>query len=418
MRSNKSVLFTLLMTAAITAFGQKGEIIYEFRGVDRTGIFDEKNLLKEWPAEGPRELYTIDNLGNGYGSPVFTESEFFVTGEIDSTGFVYCFDLKGNKKWETELGPEWMRSYPGGRDAPTVAGNRVYIGTGVGDLFCLDRASGKILWTRRLKDDFDGVLPLHGYSEAPLIDGDRIFWTPGGKVNNVVALNRFTGDLIWANKGFGEAMGYNQARLIRLPARNIVVTFSSYHLMGFDSATGEMIWSHEQDNLPVEKRKPGYGDTHCNTVIYENGYIWYVAGDGNSAVKLALSGDGKRITEVWRSKNLNGYMGGIVKIGDYIYGDVQLRPGLHSISAITGEKADSLLNGDGSVIAADGMIYYYNTRGTVHLIKPTDGKMQIVSTFKVTKGTKEHFAHLTINKGILYVRRGNALIAYDIRYGV
>ncbi|MBM3420697.1 MAG: hypothetical protein FJY11_06135, partial [Bacteroidetes bacterium] len=255
----KQLSILLLLTSVLSAYGQESSTVYEFRGYDRTGVFQEPNLVKVWPESGPSELYTIDNLGNGYGSPVFTENEFFITGEIDSTGYIYCFDLKGNKKWETVLGPEWMRSYPGGRDAPTVAGNRIYIGTGVGDLYCLERSSGKVLWTKRLKDDFNGALPLHGYSEAPLIDGERIFWTPGGKVNNVVALNRFTGNLIWTNKGFGEPMGYNQARLIRLPARSIVVTFSSYHLMGFDAATGEMLWFHEQDNLPVEKRKPGYG---------------------------------------------------------------------------------------------------------------------------------------------------------------
>lgn len=410
----KSTLNLLILITLLTGACAQPEL-YEWRGVDRTGIYPDKNLLKEWPAEGPKEVLFIDNLGNGYGSPVFTKEHFFITGEIDTVTYLYCFTLDGKKVWETSLGREWMRSYPGGRDAPTVVDDRIYIGTGLGNLHCVNRADGKMLWSKELKADFDGVLPLHGYSEAALIDEDRVFWTPGGKENNVIALNRFTGELIWSHPGFGEPQGYNQPKLIRLPARNILITYSSWHMMAFDTKSGELLWSHEQDNLPLDKRKPGYGDTHSNTVLFEDGFIWYVAGDGNNAVKLELAPDGSSIKEIWRNKNLSGYMGGIVKIGNYIYGDAQARPGLRSMDATTGVLADSLLNGAGAVIAADEMLYYYSNKGVMHLVETNNGKLNVVSTFRITKGTKEHFAHPVINKGILYQRRGNALMAYDIR---
>ncbi len=399
----------------LASIAQIKPVINEFRGPDRTGIYPDKNLLMEWPAEGPAEVWAVENLGNGYGSPVFTDNQFFITGEIDTVTYLYCFDLNGVKQWQTKLGREWMKSYPGGRDAPTVVDDMVYVGTGLGNLYCVNRTNGKIIWSKELQADFQGMLPLHGYSEAPLIDGDKVFWTPGGKVNNVVALNRFTGDLIWSNPGFGEAQGYNQARLIRLPGLNILVTFSSWHLMGFDASNGKMLWSHEQDNLPVEKRKPGYGDTHCNTVIYEDGFIWYVAGDGNCAVKLILAADGKSIKEVWRNTGFDGYMGGTVKLGDYIYGGGTAKPELRAINAVTGELTDSLKLGAGAIIAADDMIYYYSQKGELTLLSYNNGKMQKVSSFRVTKGTKEHFSHPVINKGILYQRHGQAIVAYDIR---
>ncbi len=259
--------------------------LYEWRGAERKGIYNETNLLGEWPAEGPKEVITIENIGNGFVSPVFTEDNFFITGEIDSIVFLYCYNLKGEKQWQTSLGKEWMKSYPGSRSAPTIVDNLIYVGTGMGNLYCVNRKTGKILWSKDLIADLKGALPLHGHSEAALIDGDKVFWTAGGKVNNVVALNRFTGKLIWSNKGFGEASAYNPPKLIEIPGRHIIVTFSSYHMMGLDASTGELLWSHEQDNYPVEKRGPGYGDTHCNTVLYENGSIYYVAGDGNCAVK-------------------------------------------------------------------------------------------------------------------------------------
>lgn len=389
--------------------------VFEWHGPERTGIYNETGLLKSWPEAGPVELWSIDNIGNGHGSPTFDENNFYITGEFDSTNVLFCFDLRGNKKWQVSLGKEWVRSYPGSRSAPTVAGDLVYTGTGVGNLFCVNKNTGKLVWSKDLAKDFGGVLPLHGHSEAPVIDGNKIFWTPGGKQHNVVALDRFTGKLIWSNKGFGETSAYNQPKLIRHPSGNILVTFSSYHLMGFNAATGQLLWSHEQDNYPVEKRAPGYGDTHCNTIIYENGSIWYVAGDGNGSVRLDLSADGKKITQVWRNMALDGYMGGNVKIGNFIYGCGVAKPELKSVKATTGEVVDSLRIGTGAIIAADGMIYYYTQKGDLMLISYNNGDIEKISSFRITKGKKEHFSHPVINKGILYQRHGNVLMAYDIR---
>jgi outer membrane protein assembly factor BamB len=292
--------------------------IYEWRGKDRTGIYNEANLLKSWPAEGPKEIWSIDNIGNGFVTPIFTKDRFYITGEIDSMLVLFSFNMNGEKQWQTTLGKEWMKSYPGSRSIPTIVDDLIYVGSGMGNLYCIEKNNGKIVWSKDFVSDLGGILPLHGYSEAALIDGEKIFWTPGGKVNNVVALNRFTGKMIWSDKGFGETSAYNPPRLIELPSRKILVTFSSYHLMGFDIGTGKLLWLHEQDNYPMEKRLPGYGDTHCNTVLFDKGCIYYAAGDGNGGVKLRLSEDGSSITEVWRNKGFDSYMGGIVKLDNFL----------------------------------------------------------------------------------------------------
>ncbi|MDX9930663.1 MAG: PQQ-like beta-propeller repeat protein, partial [Bacteroidales bacterium] len=372
----KQLSILILLSAALISCTQEQAKLYEWRGYDRNGIYPDKNLLEEWPTEGPELLWSIDDLGNGFSAPVFAGNHFFLTAEVDTMAILYCYDLKGKKVWQTTLGREWMKSYPGGRDTPTVVDDLLYIGTGLGDLFCVNRHSGEIVWSKRLKEDFNGLLPLHGYSEAPLTDGDLVFWTPGGKEHNVVALNRFTGELVWSNPGFGEAMGYHSARLVRFPERNIMVTFSSWHLMGFDTSTGELLWWHEQDNLKPEERKPGYGDTHTSTILYEDGAIYYQAGDGNGGVKLSLSEDGRSITELWRNPKFDGYMGGIVKLGDYIFGTGTSRPELRSINAITGEFADSLRLGAGTVISADGLLYYYSQKGEISLVRQENGKME------------------------------------------
>ncbi|MGD0756856.1 MAG: PQQ-binding-like beta-propeller repeat protein [Bacteroidales bacterium] len=408
---NVSMLFALIILLTSSSGTTR---IYEWRGPDRDGIYNESNLLKTWPQEGPKKLWSIGNIGNGFVSPVFTDENFYITGEIDSMEVLFSFNLKGEKQWQTTLGKEWMRSYPGSRSAPTVVDDLLYVGTGLGNLFCVDRANGKIVWSKDLVADFNGVLPLHGHSESALIQGEKIFWTAGGKDNNVVALNRFNGRLIWSNKGFGERSAYNSPKLIELPARKILVTFSAYHLMGLDIATGNLLWSQLQDNYPPEKRLPGYGDTHSNTVLYDKGSIYYVAGDGNCGVKLKLSDDGTKITEVWRNRSFDSFMGGIVKIGDWLYGCGTVTPDLRSINASTGQLTDSLRAGSGAVIAADDMLYYYSQKGEMMLLSCKEGKIKKVSSFRIKEGTQQHFSHPVIHKGVLYQRHGDVLIAFDI----
>ena len=390
--------------------------LYEWRGTERMGIYPGAELLQEWPEEGPEELWTIEGLGRGYGSPTFTEERFYITGEVDSMAILYCFDLDGNKIWQSALGKEWISSYPGSRSAPTIVGDQIYTGTGMGDLYCVSRTDGSLLWSKEFKDDFQGVYPLHGHSEAPVISGDRVFWTPGGEVYNVVALDRMTGELIWSNPGFGERSGYNPGKLVIHNGRELFVTFTSAKLLGLDAETGDLLWSHHQDVYTEEERKKiGIGDSHANSVIYMDGSIYYVAGDGNGGVRLDLSEDGSEIKLGWRNQKFDSFFGGVVLLDNHLYTSGTHSQYLYSIDAATGILTDSMYIGQGALIAADERLYYYNQRGQMYLISYDGGKMKEESSFKITKGTRHHFAHPVIHHGVLYQRRGDALMAYYIR---
>jgi outer membrane protein assembly factor BamB len=409
----KIPILTALIVLLASFSGTSG--IYEWRGTNREGIYYESNLLKKWPADGPKELWSVGNIGNGFGSPVFADENFYITGEIDSMAILFSFNNKGEKQWQTTLGREWMKSFPGSRSAPTIVEDLIYVGTGLGNLYCINRANGRIIWSKDLAADFHGELPLHGHSESPLIQDDKVFWTAGGKYYNVVALNRFSGKLIWSDKGFGERSAYNSPKLIELPSRKILVAFSAYHLMGFDINTGKMLWFQEQDNYPLDKRIPGNGDTHSNTILYDKGSIYYVAGDGNCAVRLKLSDDGTKITEVWRNKGFDSFMGGVVKIDNWLYGSGTVKPVLLSLNTSNGTLTDSLRIGSGAVIAADNMLYYYTQKGDMILLGYNQGKMEKVSSFRIREGNLQHFSHPVIHNGVLYQRHGNVLMAFSIR---
>ena len=409
---------TVLSLLAILFFAcssnQKETKIYQWRGENRAGIYLEENLLDKWPDEGPKEIWSTEILGSGYGSPTITDEIIFITGTEDSTAVLFCFDLQGELLWQTDYGLEWVVNFPGSRSAPTVVDDMVYVGSGRGNLYCINTA-GQVVWSKDFVDDFQGQMTRFGVSEAALVDGDMVFWTPGGEEHNVVALNRFTGDLVWSCKAAGERPGYNSPLLIELPTRKLLVTFTAYNLVGIDVATGELLWKHEQDNTPLEKRSLGRGDTHGNTAVFDDGFIYYAAGDGNCGVKLELSEDGSSIKEVWRNKGFDCYMGGIVKLGDVVYGCGTRKKDLKAINATSGIMTDSLKIGSGSIIEADNRIYYYNQKGEVNLIDYSKDSMEVISSFKIEKGTQEHFAHPVIADGVLYIRRGSALIAYDIK---
>lgn len=389
--------------------------IFEWRGPNRTGIYPDGNLLKKWPADGPEKIWTLDSLGRGFGSPIFVNDQFFITGEIDSLMVLHGFNLEGEHLWTTKLGKEWISSFPGSRSAPTVVNGMIYVGSGMGDLYCVNSKDGTIVWSREFSSDLEGMHPLHGHSEAAVVSGDMVYWTPGGKIHNVVALNRLTGELVWSHPAFSERSAYNQGSLIRLSNREIFVTFSAYHLLGLDAKSGELLWSQEQWGVPLEDRDIGKGDTHPNGVLFENGSIFYSSYDGNRGVRLDLSEDGKEISEIWRNPEFDGLFGGFVKIGNYIYGETTATRNFISVNATTGQISDSLKTGRGIVMAADEMLYFYNQRGIVSLISPRDGNLTEISSFKITKGTGQHFSHPVIYKGILYLRRGQVLMAFNLR---
>jgi outer membrane protein assembly factor BamB len=408
-----SSILVLLVTLSTIVDAQEPA---QWRGNDRKGIYYETNLLKSWPSAGPQLLWSIDDIGNGYGSPTVTADKIFITGEIDTMAYLFAFDLKGKLLWKSAFGKEWVKTFPGSRSAPTVDGNLVYVTSGMERIACFNGSSGQGLWYVNGIRELHGQYLMHGHSESPLIDGDLVFLVPGGKDTNVVAFNKITSMIQWICKGKGERAAYNSPMLIKLKDRNILVTFTAYSLMGIDTKNGELLWVHEQDNTPLDKRgQMGWGDTHSNTAWYENGFIYYIAGDGNGAVKLQLSPDGKEIKQVWRNQDIDNYMGGFIIRGNTIYTCVSEKKGLRTIDAATGQVMDSLKIGTGAIIFADEMLYYYNQKGEMYLINPAPKQPVVVSSFKITAGTKEHFSHPVINDGVLYIRHGKVLQAYGIK---
>ncbi len=396
-------LFAVILLAGLPGSAQE---VLQWRGNDRTGIFPETGLLQSWPPEGPPLVWQYDGLGNGYGSPVISAEAIFVNGEIDTVTYLFALDLNGRFLWKTPIGKEWVQSYPGSRSTPTVAGNLVYVTAGMGKLACLETNTGQIRWSADLVSDFHGKVPRFGFAESVLVEGDVVYCSPGSPDTNVIALDRFTGQIKWICKGTGEITSYSSPRLIRLPQRTILVTFSMTTMLGIDIRNGELLWSYKQEGQDI--------DCQCNTPFYEDGYLYIVNGNGNGAVKFRLSDDGSTITELWRNGRCDGLTGGFIKKGQYLYSSSYERRMYYTVDTDSGKIVDSLKFDRGTINMADGMLYLYNERGHMGLAKPAGPKIEMVNTFRITGGTKAHFAHPVICKGIMYVRHGKGLMAYRI----
>lgn len=400
----KKRLIAFLSLASLTLFAQEN---IQWRGTDRTGFYNETGLLKSWPTEGPALLWNYDGLGEGHSSSAIASDKIYLTGMTDGKGYLYVFDLKGKLLNKKEYGPEWNESYNGPRGTITLNEGKLYLMSGLGDLYCFDVTSLNVIWKKNILKEYKASNITWGINEAPLIIGDKVIATPGGKEHNVVALNKNTGALIWSSTGEGDAAAYCSPLFIKDQQVPLIVTMTANHIIGIDANTGKKLWSHENTNRY---------SIHANTPVYGDNMILCTSGYGAGSTMLRLKNGGKSIEQAWFSKEMDSRIGAMVKVGDYVYGSGDNNRYWFCTNWKTGEikyKEKGLAMGN--IIAGDGMLYCYTDRGDMILVKANPEKFEIVSRFQITKGTEQHWAHPVIYKGVLYVRHGDSLMAYKIK---
>src|SRR5262249_34285188 len=138
----------------------------QWQGPDRTGVSKETGLLQEWSKDGPKLLWRVEGLGDGYSTPTIATGHIFTMGNIDGMEYVIARAEKDGKElWKEAVGPERANGggYPGPRSSPTIDAERVYALGLNGDLLCLECASGKIVWRKDLPKDFGGSIGTWGY---------------------------------------------------------------------------------------------------------------------------------------------------------------------------------------------------------------------------------------------------------------
>jgi len=394
------ILFVCLSTTANSQEATK------WRGTNFSGIYTVEKLLPQWPAEGPTILWSFENLGQGFTSPAVANNKIYINGMVNGQAVLFVLDQNGKELQQIKYGKEFDASYPGTRSLPTIAGDLAYLFTGHGQLVCLNLKTGKPVWEKNVINQLGGINITWGYTEGILVDGDKLFVTPGGKTNNVMALNSKTGETIWSCSGLGELSAYCTPLLVKLPSRQLLVTHTANHVIGIDASNGKMLW-----NFP----HPNQYSVHPNTPIYQDGGLFVFSGYGQGGEKLKLSADGSSVTKEWEIKSFDSRMGGAVLIGGYLYGSGDNGRSWQCIDWKTGEqKYSSTEVAKGAVITANNKLIGYSERGELFMADADPSGLRITGKTKVALGAEQHWAHPVINNGVLYVRHGNALIAYKI----
>jgi len=406
---NRMYILVFVFFLLATGCSNRGNDFSEWRGPNRQGIFYETGLLKSWPERGPQLLWSYEGLGAGHSSVAIGHNRIYVNGMPDTLGVLYSFDLDGNLLWEKVYGTEWHINFTGPRSTPVIAGNLVYIESGMGVVYCMDAFTGEKVWEVDLLKRFDAENIQWGLSETLLVDGDNIICTPGGEKHNVVALNRFTGETVWTSAGFGEPAAYCSPILVEHNNTRLVVTMTATSIIGLDADTGEMYWRIEQ----MQRNK-----IHSNSPVYFGGVIYCSsssAPQSSGIVALQLNDNGKSVEQKWRNESFQNLMGGIVLIDGIIYGSTYRKEAWSAIDASTGEeKIVSEDFGGGVIVYADNQFYLYSEAGDVALVDMDWNTFEIKGRFEVHLGTDQHWAHPVIKNKRMYLRHGNALMVYDI----
>jgi outer membrane protein assembly factor BamB len=415
----KKMLLVVLFTASLSGF-TKAQVISTWRPENRTGVSAEKNLLKSWPTNGPSLLWLTTELEKGFSSPSFGTSTIYITGLDGKEDVLFALDMTGKLLWKTVIGRSWTESFPDSRATPTVEGNRVYTCSGYGDLACVDGATGKIIWTYKGSELNKGTYGSWGIAESLLIDGNKLYFSPGGPETATIALNKTNGKVIWKSAPLGDKPGYVSPILVTYAGKKMIINMSLLHTYAVDASNGEILWkvAHGESTDPEMN---AYDLIKCTTPLYKDGMVYVTGGYDTGGMMIKIGDDGKSAKVLWTDRVLDNHHGGVVLIDGYIYGSNWLNNSNGDWCCIewkTGKKMwQEHWNCKGSIIAADGMLYVYDEKqGNVGLVKVNPEKFDLVSSFKITQGNSGPFwAHPVIHNGILYIRHTNALMAYNIK---
>ena len=382
----------------------KGVDWTQFRGPNRDGICTETGLLTEWPSGGPKMMWSYDKLGHGFASVSVLNGVIYTTGLEGEDGVLYALDTSGNLKWKKTYGKGWTGSNPGTRTTPTIEKDRIYIMSGHGVISCFNTEDGEQKWSIDTFAKFGGENITWGIAESVLIDNEKVICTPGGKDATVVALDKKTGETIWISKGVSDKSAYCSPLVVEMSGKRVVLTMVEKTVLGIDITDGKVLF---------QTSHPTTYSISAVSPVYDSGVLFVSNGYNQGSVGFTVADD-MTVSRKWAQKKLDVHHGSVVLLDGNIHG-ANTSGQWMCLDLATGDiKYQAKAVGKGSVIFADGMLYCYAEKGLLGLVKPTPDGYDMVSSFKIEMGEKEHWAHPAISHGVLYIRHGEVLMAFDI----
>ncbi len=381
----------------------------QWRGPNRTGVSPETGLLKQWPSGGPRQIWSISNLGEGYGSMAVLGDRIFVQGTNRNASVVYSLNkADGKMVWSAALGPKVDEGRGNGpRSTPTIDGDRIYVLTENGDLACLRARDGSRVWSKNILREFGGDNPHWLISESPLIDGSRVIVSPGGRGAGIVALDKMSGKTLWATRELSDTAGYSSCIAADVGGVRTIMNFTSRSAVGVRASDGKLMWRYD---------KAANGTANCTTPVFSNNKVFFSSAYGTGAALLDLTPRGGEVTarEVYFTRDMMNHHGGVVLVDGYIYGFSNSI--LTCLEFATGKKMWSHRSvGKGALTYADGMLYLFGEDNVVGLAEATPAGYRENGRFTIADQGRPSWAHPVVSDGKLYIRNQGILTVYDVK---
>jgi outer membrane protein assembly factor BamB len=371
---------------------------------------------------------SLESVGSGYGQPAVVGDRLYINGreaeQADAPEFCACLGVADGKQiWKAPLGsgPGKFQQTGWGvgpRSTPTVDGEYVYVLGVIGDLVCIQKADGKLVWHKNLVKDFGGKIPTWGYSESVLVDGDNVVCTPG-KGTGMVALNKKTGETVWTCTNFSDDAGYSSIIPTEVGETREYVQQTMSSAVGVRAKDGKLLWKAGTIGRRIAV---------IPTPVVADGYAFFTAGYGAGCecYKLGPDGDNTKAEPVYPKafKTLADHHGGVIAVGDYVYGHSDA--GGWTCFAFKQPKDEAAWQnpklGKGSISYADGHFFCYTENdGTLVRIKATPDGWQENGRFKIPQQSTTRpkngkvWPHPVIAQGKLFLRDYELLFCYDLK---
>jgi outer membrane protein assembly factor BamB len=382
---------------------------HQWRGPDRNGQSRETGLLKQWPSTGPAVVWSVANLGAGYGSVAVSGDRVFVQGMRDGQSIVSSLNrADGKVLWSKPLGRAGNNDRGSGpRGTPTIDGDRLYVLTESGDLAALRAVDGSPLWQKNILREFGGGNPNWLISESPLVDGDRLLVTPGGRGAGMAALDKMSGKTVWTSKELSDQAGYSSIVAADVQGVRTYMTMTADAGVGVRASDGKLMWRYTPAaNYTANITTPIYAD---NKVFYTSAY-----GTGGALVGLRNAAGEIKAQEIYFTRDMQNHHGGVVLVNGYLYG--YNNSVLTCLDWATGKMIwrDRSV-GKGSVSYADGNLYILGENNVVGLVEATPAGYREKGRFQIRDQGYPSWAHPVVSGGRLYIRNQGTLASYDVR---
>lgn len=411
-----------------------------YRGVKRDGVVVGPPIRTEW-ATPPKAIWQ-QPVGGGYASMSVVGDLLVTIEQRDDDEAVICYQAStGREVWLYKYPAKFWEAMggPGPRSTPTIDGDLVFAQGAMGDLVCLELATGKLRWTKNLLSLFKIPNTEWGITASPLVVGSRVIANAGGRRGDgLVAFDRSTGDQIWAGAGLkpstgpivevsttkelpadesGHQMaaeekrnrpGYASPTLETILGVQQILNFDGTGLRGYDSETGKELWFHPHENsAAVNAAQP---------IVFDDGRIFMACsyGIGCAMVQVTHEGDTWGAKMLWENKNLRAKFSSAILYEGYIYG---LDEGIMvCIDPATGaRKWKKGRYNHGQLMLTNGIIVVLTENGRCVFVKPSPDGLQELGEFQALSDDFKTWNPPALANGKLFVRNHHDMACYDIK---